>query len=398
MPRLALYLPLNALATTGMIVGVTISAIAAERLLGSATWSGLPVAASILGTALGSRCLAFGIRRLGIRWALVGQYSVAIVGGSAAAFAIVQGSFLLLTTALVLFGVSNGATQYVRYLAADDFSPQRRAAALSWVVWMGSFGAIVGPSLLAPSGRLALRLGIEEEAGPYLVASLCFALVTLGYLAFLRHQPPPQAPLASVPVPALPFPPAARAALVAMIVGHVVMVLIMTMTPIHLTTRGHGLGGVGVVLSSHTAGMFLFSPLVGMVTSRIGSATTLRLGSVVLVFSCVLAAWMSGAHESGAGHWSLPLFLLGLGWNIGFVAGSAQLSASLPEHDRLRGRAVADSWIWVAAALASLCSSLLFAGVGFAWLSALGAVLSLLLVGFLIRSSAHATNRPGVAH
>ena len=67
---------------------------------------------------------------------------------------------------------------------------------------------------------------------------------------------------------------------------------------------------------------------------------------------------------------------LGLGWNFGFVAGSAQLSSSLPEDLKIRARGLADSTVWIAAAVSSLLSSVLFEALGFANLSWLGAFLS----------------------
>ena len=69
----------------------------------------------------------------------------------------------------------------------------------------------------------------------------------------------------------------------------------------------------------------------------------------------------------------LALFLLGLGWNFGFVAGSTLLSEHLELHERTRVQGSADALIWSSAAAASLGSGLIMAGVGYTALGILGA-------------------------
>ena len=386
---LFLYLLANTFATTGMIAAVTISAIAAESLLGSPTWSGLPVACSILGTACGARLLATLIERLGTGRALAAQYLSAVPGAAIAILALAQRNVLLLAAGLFALGLGNGASQYVRYLAADALPPERRARALSWVVFVGSIGAVAGPALLAPSERLRGQAALPEYAGPYLTAGVAFVAVALLY-ALLHRADQPHDVTRSAPVdPASGnnrrWPTTARIALTAMIVGHVVMVFVMTMTPVHLSGHGHPLGHVGFVISSHIAGMFLFAPLVGVVTDRFGPRRVLLGGATTLALACVLAALAAeGPDQRLHLPMAVPLFLLGLGWNLGFVAGSSMLSSALPEAQRLRGRAFADACVWVAAATASLSSSVLFGAIGFERLSWLGTAASLSLLTLLV--------------
>ena len=101
----------------------------------------------------------------------------------------------------------------------------------------------------------------------------------------------------------------------------------MTMTPLHLTAHNHGLETVGLVISGHVAGMFALAPLSGWITQRFGYVRTIFLG-------------IGGARRRRRSlrRWPRPratsilfvaLFLLGLGWNLGFVAGSALLSAGV---------------------------------------------------------------------
>ena len=390
-PLFLLYAASCAAAATAMISAVTIAAIATERMLEDATWSGVPVALSVLGTAAGSQLIAWRLPRVGPRGALAAQYVLAAAGAALAAAAVPLRSPVLLCAGLFVVGLGNGATQFTRYLAADTAPAAWRGRALSWVVWMGSVGAVVGPNLLAPTGRFAERLGLAEEAGPFLFSALAFACVALGYRLVhpaagheVEGAPDPGADMATS------SPLDARVATLAMVLGHVVMVWIMTMTPIHLSHEGHGLEIVGLVISAHVAGMYLLAPLVGALVDRLGPSPVMRGGALLLATASALAAVASGATGFGGFALSLPmsipLFLLGLGWNFGFVGGSARLSRALPRAQQVRGRARADTAIWIGAALASSTSSLVFTQIGFTRLAWAGFGLSVILAALLLRN------------
>jgi MFS family permease len=152
----------------------------------------------------------------------------------------------------------------------------------------------------------------------------------------------------------------------------VVMVLIMTMTPLHLIDHGHGLGTVGFVLSAHTFGMFALSPISGRLTDRFGSPRIIGAGLSLLAVAGLLAA---GAPADGGPLLTLALFLLGYGWNLGFVAGSSMLTRGLTLAERTRVQGVADGVVWTSAALASLSSGLIVAGASYTTLGLLGVAL-----------------------
>jgi MFS family permease len=158
------------------------------------------------------------------------------------------------------------------------------------------------------------------------------------------------------------------------------MVLIMTMTPLHMAEHGHDLTAVGVVISGHTFGMFGLSPISGRLTDRFGSVPVILAGLAVVALASVLAAL---APPAGGALLFLALFLLGYGWNLGYVAGSALLThgLSLPERTRIQG--LTDTLIWSSAAVASLGSGFVLAYAGYAILGLMGAglvVVPMLLV------------------
>ena len=176
------------------------------------------------------------------------------------------------------------------------------------------------------------------------------------------------------------------AAIVALVVGQFVMVLIMTMTPLHMTEHHHDLSAVGLVLSGHTLGMFALSPVSGRLTDRFGAVPVIFLGTAVLAVSSLMAAF---APADGGTILLVALFLLGLGWNFGFVAGSSLLGQQLEIHERARVQGVADAVIWSSAAAASLGSGLIMAAVGYTALGILGAAAVIIPV-VVLRASRHA--------
>jgi len=156
----------------------------------------------------------------------------------------------------------------------------------------------------------------------------------------------------------------------------------MTMTPLHLRHEGHELSAIGGVISAHTLGMFAFSPITGRIGDRYGRFALLWTGLALLVLACLIGALGDGSYL-----WmTVSLFLLGLGWNFGFVGGSALLTDSTAPEHRVRVQGAGDSLIWGGSAIASLSSGWLLARTGFPALSLVGLGLSLIPVWTLVRA------------
>jgi MFS family permease len=367
-----------ALGSTGYIAAVTIGTLVAQDLLGSTTLAGVPSATVVLGASAGSILLSSLMARRGRRPGLVLGYAVAVVGALLAATAVVIRSFPLLILATMAIGWGNSANQLSRYAAADMVPPSKRAGAISLVVWASTVGAVIGPSLVAPAGTIATSLGLPVLAGPYLVpvvvvtlsAILSFALLRPDPMALADHAVAGIDPGQVAPLAEIFRRPIVIAAVVALIAGQSTMTLIMTMTPLHMTQHGEGLTAVGLVLSAHTFGMFALSPISGRMVGRLGILSTIFLGTAVLVAASLMAAF---APPTGGLVLGLALFLLGFGWNLGFVAGSALLSSGLEIAERTRVQGVADALIWVTAAIASFGSGLVVQVASYTTLGLLGA-------------------------
>lgn len=336
---------------------------------------------SITGTAFGATLLSRVMARYGRRPGLVIGYATAVAGAALAVLATVQSSFVLLLAALLVIGSGNSATQLARYAAADAHPARHRTTVIGWVVWAATIGAVAGPTLgTYVAGRLAAS-GLPSFSGAFLVTAAAFALGALAFAVLLRPDP------GSLRSPADDIEHDAtnpadesgaawspiRVALVGLVVSQCVMVLIMVMSPVHLRQHGGAVSAIGMMMSSHTLGMFAFTPVTGHLAQRFGNVRVLTAGLMLLT-----AAGIGGAlaPEGSAPALAAALFLLGLGWSCGFVAASGLLARGAVLAERARRQGSADTIVFGAAALASLSSGVLLSLVGYAGLCLIGSALA----------------------
>ena len=364
------------ISATGFIAMVTVVPLVAEDLLGGPRWSGLPSAFAIIGNAVGTSWLATVMAQSGRRRGLVLGYTIAGVAALAAAVAAGYSIFPLLLVSIFVLGVGYGASRLSRYAAADLYEPERRARAIGWVVWAGTIGSVLGPILLEPARQMSVLLTLPDTMGPFLLASL-----TMGFAGLILRIGFPRDVGARAPTSigrgrAMANLRSAKSqiALAALVIGQVVMVLIMTMTAVHLRSEGGNLRSIGFVIAAHAFGMYALSPFSGYLSDRLGRRAIILLAGALLVS----AGLVSGSAGSDVSRLALGLFLLGWGWNLGFVSGSALLTEAVPDADRTRLQGFADSIVWASAASAGLASGLLLHAVGFTRLCHLGALLALL--------------------
>ena len=233
--------------------------------------------------------------------------------------------------ALVLFGslfvgVASAASLQARYAATDLALPQHRARSLSYVVWAATIGAVLGPNLLNFSGSVGMSLGLPQLSGPYVVSAIALTLAVLILLVSLRPDPfqlatklrQDQEPGTKIAHPKLRdgidhlrTRPRAVLGIGAISIGNVVMIMVMVMTPVHMAHVDVTLQLIGLVISVHVAGMYAFSPLVGMAVDRFGRVPMILAGAVILALSCAIS-WLAPADNVLV--LGIGLFLLGLGW------------------------------------------------------------------------------------
>ena len=369
-----------ALGSTGHIAALTVTSIVALELNGDRSLAGLPAAAVVFGAAVGATILGWVMGRWGRRPGIAGGYLVGVIGALVAVAGIVAGSFPVLLLGSLAVGFGNSSNQLSRYAAADMYPAKRRASAIGMVVWAATVGAVIGPNLIGISGDIAVSVGLPRLSGPYLVPIVLVGLAALLSAFLLRPDPRDLADESAdghgqrppAHVGAVLRRPTVAMAVMALVAGQFVMVLIMTMTPLHMTDHGHDLSAVGIVISAHIFGMFALAPISGRLTDRFGSVPIIFAGLATILASAILSA-LAPADEQLV--LLLALFLLGWGWNLGFVAGSTMLTGGVSRTERARIQGVSDALIWSTSAMASLGSGFVVGAWGFATLGMFGAVI-----------------------
>ncbi|WP_256839379.1 MFS transporter [Ornithinimicrobium faecis] len=382
----------------GVASGIAVAALMAAEISGRDDLSGLANTSQVLGGALITIPIAALMAARGRRVGLVTAYLIGTVGAALAITAAVLGSFWLLLLGTALFGASSTANSQARYAAVDLAPPSRRGRHLSFVVWATTIGSVLGPNILGPGQALASSLGIPPLAGAWLFSAAGFLLAALVVSLALRPDPLLTArALADHGTPTGPrvrqrgsmahglrvilASPAILLGTLAVTGGHIVMVSVMVMTPIHMA-HGHAeVEVIGFVISMHILGMYGLSPVAGYLTDRWGARPVILAGVVIQVTACVLAAL------SQAG-WSLgllaALFLLGLGWSCTMVAGSGLIAGGSSVQDRASVQGASDLTMGLSAAAAGALAGVVVQYLGYDWLGGLGALVALSLGAYTL--------------
>ena len=323
-------------------IGVAGTVAAGSLLVSSITksdgLSGLAQTISVLGAAVMALPLARLTQNGGRRLALTFGYSIGVIG---ALFAILGGAnrnlfFMLLGAFMV--GAASASGYQARFAAIDLATPEKRSKDLSFVVWGSTIGAVTGPNLMEPSGVFASALGLPKLVGPYFIAALTLALSVTVIQLFLKPDPFLTANKAVEGTATKPREstrsalkhikeyPIALFAIASVAIGHLAMVSIMVMTPVHMAHSDATLRIIGLVISVHVLGMYAFSPIVGSISDKFGRIRTIQIGILILIASALISG-LAPHHDSFT--LGIGLFLLGLGWSFTLIAGSTLLSETV---------------------------------------------------------------------
>ena len=371
------------LITTQVLNGVGVAGtVAAGSLLvasitDSETLAGLAQTFSVLGAAAMALPLARltnrGGRRLalsaGLITGLIGSV-IAITGGSTKnIYLMLLGSFLV--------GAASASGYQARFAAIDLATEENRAKQLSFVVWGSTIGAVTGPNLMEPSGRIAEGFGLPSLVGPYIVSAFTLGLAVLVIYLFLRPDPyltaHKDAHAAGIIIKKsfketfahIKSHPAALLAISSIAIGHLVMVAVMVMTPVHMKHVDVTLQIIGLVISIHVLGMYAFSPLVGYFTDRLGRIAVIQIGVVLLLLSTVISGTAAADNAIQLG---IGLFFLGLGWSCTLIAGSALLSSSVDDEMRPSSQGTSDLVMNLMGAAGGALAGVIIGFLNYGWL------------------------------
>lgn len=392
----------------GLAAGATVGALLAEEMLGSQGLAGIPIAVVTLGSALAAYLVGLVTQSSGRRLGLGAGFAIGGLGAAGVVLAAVLGQVWLLFVALFVYGAGTASNLQARYAGTDLAAPHRRATAASVALVSTTVGAVAGPNLVEPLGQLADAWNIPPLAGPFLLASVAYLAAGATLLVLLRpdpfllarsltgtaadpdttHDEPATVrgePLTThgEPTAAQGIPPVRTTAWVGagvMVMTQIVMVAIMTMTPVHMRAHDHALGAVGLVISLHIAAMYLPSLVTGTLIDTVGRLPMAAAAGVTLLLAGVVAALAPGESME----WIvLALVLLGLGWNLGLISGTALVVDGTVPANRARTQGTIDVLIALAGAAGGAFSGVVVAMTSFAGLSYLGAAVAFAVVPLL---------------
>ncbi len=171
-----------------------------------------------------------------------------------------------------------------------------------------------------------------------------------------------------------------RLALQAMLVmglGHLVMVSVMVMTPIHMQHGQADLEVIGFVISVHILGMYALSPLVGLAVDRWGGRPVAMTGGVILTVAALLA---SQTMEGWSGLLLGALFLLGVGWSCTLVSGSTLLTGAVTTDQRPAAQGLSDVFMGLAGAVGGVAAGVIVGVYGYGTLALSSAVVGVVIL------------------
>ena len=376
------------LATAQVLNGVGVAGtVAAGSLLvasitNSETLAGLAQTSSVLGAAALALPLARLTSRGGRRLALSVGLIAGVIGSLLAIFGGSRQNIYLMLTGTFLVGAASAAGYQARFAAIDLATSEKRAKQLSFVVWGSTIGAVSGPNLMEPSGNLAESLGLPRLTGPYLISAVTLTLAVFVIQLFLRPDPYLTAakdsgaaniPRVKTKVALKHIRSNARAsfAIAAIAIGHIAMVAVMVMTPVHMAHVDVTLTIIGLVISVHVLGMYAFSPLVGALSDRLGRLSVIQIGVAILLSSALISGF---ARADDAITLGIGLFLLGLGWSCTLIAGSALLTESVSPEFKSASQGASDLVMNLSGASGGAIAGVVIATLSYGWLCLLSAL------------------------
>jgi MFS family permease len=349
----------QALCLSGSFLFVLLGGIIGSHLAPTPALATLPVSVLIVGVAASVVPAGALMHRFGRRVVFVGSAVQAAAGCGLAGVAIASGRFLLFCAAAFMLGANAAVVMQYRFAALEYVDPAHASRAISFVMSGALVAAWVGPELavraaeLVPAARFAGSF--LAGAGLYVAAALLLARIRDSHRPAETDGEPPR-PLAEIAAQ-----PAYRVAVLAALASYAVMSFIMTATPISMhVVDGHGEVATARVIQLHLLGMYLPSLASGWIIARFGEAPVIVTGAI-LMSVCVAIAWFAG---HAALHYGWALLLLGVGWNLMFIAATTLLTQTYRRHERVKAQTLNDFLVFGAQAAASLFAGYALATIG----------------------------------
>jgi MFS family permease len=364
-----------AFSSTGFIAAVTITVLAAREVSSNPYLIGFPNAVGVAGAVIGTQMFDRMSQKFSKNRALSNTFLIGSLGGLVQISSLIIDSFYLLLIGAFILGIGQSAALQTRYVASFVASESFKATALSLAVWFSVFGSIFGPRLVGEySAVFENWLGSDLIVG-YFIATFGMFLAGLSVLLFSQKDSTLNKKLViekSLKLSELDS--TARLLTKILVLNHFVMVLIMSATPLHVKDIGETIKLVGTIISYHTLGMFLLSPILGKLVDKYGSKLFAVIGSLILILSCVVSLFNTNILFLKIG-----LYLLGLGWNFTYIAISSAIS-NYSISNGINLNIKSDSLVFVGSSIAHISLGFTYLNFGYSNLIYFG----LIIGGYLL--------------
>lgn len=379
----------------GLAAGVTVGALLAQQMLGTDAYAGLPSALLTFGSAGAALFVGRLSQAFGRRTGLTAGFMIGGLGALGVIMAAIINSVLLLFTSLLVYGAGSATNLQARYAGTDLANSKQRATAISMTMVFTTFGAVAGPNLVNVMGNFAISIGVPSLAGPFILAAAAYILA--GVVLFIMLRPDPLVIARTIEAANQERSEKGQVATTeqienkrgivvgatVMILTQIVMVAIMTMTPVHMRHHGHSLAAVGLVIGFHIGAMYLPSLVTGVLVDKLGRTAMAIASGTTLLLAGLIAAFAPGDSMVLL---VIALSLLGLGWNFGLISGTALIVDSTTTSTRAKTQGTVDVLIALSGAAGGALSGMIVAGSSYLTLSMSGGILSLLLIPVVIWS------------
>ncbi|MEH7547455.1 MULTISPECIES: MFS transporter [Bacillaceae] len=379
----------------GLAAGVTVGALLAQQMLGTDAFAGIPSALLTLGSAGAALFVGRLSQAFGRRTGLSAGFMIGGLGAIGVIMAAIINSVFLLFTSLLVYGAGSATNLQARYAGTDLANSKQRATAISITMVFTTFGAVAGPNLVNVMGNFARSISVPSLAGPFILAAAAYILA--GVVLFIMLRPDPLVIARTIEATNQEVSDKGQLATTEhtenkrgiivgatiMVLTQIVMVAIMTMTPVHMRHHGHGLGAVGLVIGFHIGAMYLPSLVTGVLVDKLGRTAMAIASGTTLLLAGLIAAFAPGDSMVLL---IIALSLLGLGWNFGLISGTALIVDSTESSTRARTQGTVDVLIALSGAAGGALSGMIVAGSSYLTLSLTGGILSLLLIPVVIWS------------
>lgn len=373
----------------GLAAGVTVGALLAQQILGTDAFAGLPTALFTLGSAGSALLVGRLSQHYGRRTGLTTGFLIGGLGAIGVIIAAIFNSIILLLVSLLIYGAGTATNLQARYAGTDLANNKQRATAVSMTMVFTTFGAVAGPNLVNVMGDFALSIGVPSLTGPFILSAAAYILAGLVLFAMLRPDPLfiartieafKQENIQIVQPTDTVQLEKKRGIIVGatiMVLTQLVMVAIMTMTPVHMRNHGHALGEIGLVIGFHIGSMYLPSLVTGILVDKLG-----RIPMAIASGCTLLLAGLTAAIAPADSMILLiaALSLLGLGWNLGLISGTTLIVDSTTTSTRAKTQGKVDVLIALSGATGGVLSGMIVAHSSYPALSLAGGILSLVLI------------------